>query len=129
MFPMNWTDSFNRSIYHAAYRDLRKDGREEPLMVMAAYTETFPNTSMGRGGIAGQAITYALTVAIHATVGEKAQVAVYRCGKLDYLIPDVTDEIWMRIVHQQIPYYKDRHEVGGLTYEELYESWETDIGV
>ena len=72
---------FTTAIYHASWRDLRDDGGVGHLFVEAAYTEAHSSTSLGRAGLAGQAITSALTVA----VSHGNRLAVYRHGRLDYI--------------------------------------------
>ena len=51
-------------------------------MDVYAYVQTFGDTSLGRGGLAGQSLTSCLTVAV--VCGRAA--AVYRAGRLDYLV-------------------------------------------
>ena len=106
----DWVNLFTQSLYHAALRDLYTDGHVEWLEVLTAYTETFGDTTMGRGGFGGQAITSTLTVAVRDIVSTGA-VAIYRGGRLDYIVKNPSQEALTRIVSRDIPPYTKRHEL------------------
>ena len=96
---MEPTQAFTLSMYHAVWRDLRYDGREANVRVLTAYTETFGSTALGWGGMAGQAMTTALTVAIVSN----DKIAVYRNARLDYIVENPSREFMMRIQERRIP--------------------------
>ena len=106
-----WSSAFSRSMYLASNRDLATNGFEDEIDILAVYVEAFGDTTLGRGGMGGQAITEALTMALYAPF--TAKLGIYRGGGLDYIIDRPNYEIVQAIREHKIPMYTERHKVGG----------------
>ena len=109
----NLIDAFVTSVVLAKTRDLLDPENGYSLQhatVLAAYSEWFGPTTLGRGGIGGAAMCEALIVVI--SNDERQKIAVYRNGDLDYIIDNPDDNIMKLIANHKIPAYKDRYLIG-----------------
>ena len=82
--------------------------RTDHVQVLGAWDETFSDTSLGRGGVAGQTLCTTLTVVI----GEGNNVVVCRNGRIDYVCK-MTREVYEAIHAQNLPSRMERAKVGG----------------
>lgn len=100
---MSTIESFAKSLFKSL-DDLSEkdyfmyDGNTD---VVFCYHEYFSDTSLGRGGMAGQAITRGLTVVVQGHIG----YGVYRNGRLDYIVLPGYLGFGEKIAKRQVPSY------------------------
>lgn len=75
-------DSVDDALVRIRY-DKKLDSFDDTMLQVSSWHQIWPNTSCGRGGISGQAITYAQTVIIQH-IGYEYGLYVYHQGKFCY---------------------------------------------